>query len=74
MKFGSDSCHYVLDFCIPTLASRETKRFSTKSDAKLKEIYYDPKKAGSYGGITSLRKAVKADGNIHKLKYTDVQQ
>ena len=44
------------------------------SDAYLKELYYNPKKAGSYGGITSLWNAVKADGNPHKLKYGDIKK
>ena len=44
------------------------------SDDYLKELYYNPKKAGSYGGITSLWNAVKAEGNPHKLKYGDIKK
>ena len=44
------------------------------SDAYLKELYYNPKKAGSYGGITALWNAVKTDGNPHNLKYSDIKK
>ena len=40
----------------------------------LEELYYDPKSPGSYGGITSLWNAVKADGNPYKLKHKDVKK
>ena len=39
----------------------------------LTAIYYNPKRPGSYGGITSLWNAVKADGNPHNLKYKDIR-
>jgi len=44
------------------------------SDSYLKAIYYDPKKGGSYGGITALWYAVKKDGNPLKLKYGDIKK
>ena len=44
------------------------------SDSYLNDIYYSPKKQGSYGGITSLWNAIKTDGNPYKLKYKDVKK
>ena len=44
------------------------------SDSYLKDIYYNPKRPGSYGGITSLWNAVKADGNPLQMKYNDVRK
>ena len=44
------------------------------SDTYLKDLYYNPKKAGSYGGVTSLWNAVKAEGNPHKLRYSDIKK
>lgn len=32
---------------------------SGKTDRVFKRIYYDPRKAGSYGGVESLHKAVE---------------
>ena len=48
---------------------RRSKITSSRSDKILKEIYYDPSNSGSFGGISRLHKAVKADGRLNLSQH-----